>query len=264
MGRGGGRAGRGAAYGAWFIKDAALKWWGIRLERFGQPFLVVHVPEGTDKDPVTGIETSNITLAKEQYSNITAKTVFIHSKGFDESSKWDVQLLGPEGGVRNEYQDAIRYLDTEIMRAMLMPSLLIVEPEHSSRAQAQINLDMFELANDALMRDLVHSVMVEQLARPLVTFNFGPDAPMGTWTILPLSPEDKGTLSTMFKNAVGFQALNPAIQEDLDFIRQELGFPPATKEAAAANAQSRLSPDTGNADSQVGAVRDDVSRPNTS
>jgi len=89
-----------------------------------------------------------------------------------------------------DFLAALRYHEGAIYKALLTPRMLLEEPEHATRAQAQVQYyGPFVQHVEGLATEL-GKVLVEQLVRPLLTVNFGEVADVGSWEVTPLRPEE--------------------------------------------------------------------------
>jgi phage gp29-like protein len=70
------------------------------------------------------------------------------------------------------YESAIRYQDVLILRALLIPALIVSEAEYGTRAQATVHQEVFQKMLGGIVREL-KAVLEEQLFRRLIELNFG-------------------------------------------------------------------------------------------
>ncbi len=158
-------------YKSWFCKDAVLKFWNVYLERYSMPIIVAEVPPGTSKCPVHGVEETNTQVFDELLQTLAVRTSIAYEKPAEGGPPHLEFLEAKRGGAVGEYRDAVRYHDAQILLGLFQPALLMLEPEHASRAQAETQLQVFEQTATAITRE-VREALIDGLVRPLVDLNF--------------------------------------------------------------------------------------------
>jgi len=213
-----GRSDLEAAFRAWWSKDNAYKWLAILLERLGVP-------------PVFGLydpgryTPQQIDDLKEIIQNLQAATFgVIPRAGADALDFWAPQLADQATRV---FIPALEQYDRAIARAILMPGLLGLTSDVAmgSFARARVSFDVFLLIIERLRREIEERVMMEQVVRPLVDFNFTVDA-YPVWRFLPLTDEVRLDILDRWLAAVNANVVRPS-PTDEEHIRQMLRFPEA-------------------------------------
>ena len=194
------------AYKNWFIKDTIIKFWNISLERYGMPLLVGTVPSATDFPRMLKA------LKSLQSNSYMAKT-----------AGWTVEMIekkqsSSQGG--GYYASAIRYHDEQILKALVIPSLLVSEPRVGSQALSTTQFDVFELSLNNLEDDII-GLVNSYLIKPLIILNFGEQDEYPKLSFEPLSAEKKLTLSKYF----ALLTKTGIVGADEEWIRDSLAIP---------------------------------------
>jgi len=228
-----------AIYTNWFVKIQILKYWNIYLERFAIPILVGTVQTSEDLDEMAEI-----------LDNVQAKTSIAKVEG------WEVGKL--EAGIGQSsananFENNIDYQNTEMVKALMVPNLLMSQKKYGSYATAKTQFDMFRLMMNNLETDL-DGIIEQYLIKPLIDLNFdGPHESYPQFRFDPLTRDDLAVLST----ALSKLQKSGIIHEDEAFIRDMLGLPPKKKEHMGmlekkekiqANRQATVKPNPGDDD----------------
>lgn len=200
-----------AIYTNWFVKQQILKYWNIYLERFAIPILVGKVQAAEDLDEMVSI-----------LDNIQAKTSIATVEG------WNIGKLEAgigQSSVNANFENNIDYQNTEIVKNLMVPSLLMSAKKYGSYASSRTHFDLFRIMINNLETDL-DSIIEQHLIKPLVDLNFGVTETYPQFRFDPLTREDLAILSEALLK------LQKAgiIHEDEAFIRDLLGLPPMDKE----------------------------------
>lgn len=93
----------------------------------------------------------------------------------------------------------------------------------------RVHMELFNSATAALAEEYIDAEL-EQLWRPIIEWNFGPQEDYGDFLITDSMPlEDKQSMSTMFLNLANAGMLDP--ESDLGWMREMLGLPEAEEGA---------------------------------
>lgn len=203
-----GRSDLEAAYNVWYSKQAAHAWRNQLLERLS----------GTVIGEAEAGQLDKLKAALQEVGPAGVLAVPKDSK---------VQLLqGWEGAVRG-YQEAIGYDDHQILRAVLVPDLAVgggAAQEGGSYARAASDFNALMLVCRQLQLEL-EEVIEEQLVRPLIDANFGPQPTYPTFDFPQLQEKDREQLARVFDWAIKGGWADPSI--DAAFMRLETGLPEA-------------------------------------
>ena len=188
-------------YKNWYIKDWLLKFHSQFLENLGAPMLVGK----------TNRDTQDMNSALQDAKNSAVITL-----GDGE----DVEMLeSSKDGT--SFEHAIRYHDAQIMRGMLVPSLLIGQDEATgSRALSEVHYEMFKLSRIGALQQQLRTIVNRDI-REMVRLNYGdldmyPEITFKSW-----SRSDQQRLSKMITELVAAGVLSPSEK----WIRQFLELP---------------------------------------
>ncbi|MCJ7508121.1 MAG: DUF935 domain-containing protein, partial [candidate division Zixibacteria bacterium] len=203
-----------AAYRSWWYKDTLMKFWGIFLERFGAPTTLGKLPSGVKPEIKQAFETI---MDKIQF-----KTGITLPEGFDISL-----LESKRSG--DTFRDAIEAHNSMIARSILAPDLLgFSKQSFGSYAMARTQFQVFLWVLEYLGRVIEEEVIEEQIIRPLVFYNYGPNVRQPVFKFKPLTLEGKKELAQIFLDAVKGKIIT-ATKEDEIFLRSIIGFPPPSE-----------------------------------
>ncbi|MDR7537438.1 MAG: DUF935 family protein [Armatimonadota bacterium] len=217
-----GRSDLEAAFRHWWVKDNALKWLAMLLERLGIPMIYALY------DPTRYTPDQTKELHKLIESLQAGSGGLIPRPDAQSLEFWTPELAGQATRV---FLPALEYYDRAIARAVLMPGLLGLTTEGAvgSYARARISFDVFLLIIEKLRGDLTEAVN-EQVVRRLVDVNW-PSGPYPIWRLLPLTDEVRLDILDRWMAAVGAGVVRSGAADE-EFIRRMLRFPPASPEAA--------------------------------
>ena len=68
-------------------------------------------------------------------------------------------------------------------------------------------------------------MLLEQLVRPMLEYNFGPQKNFGDFTEIKLAQETRDLLSTCFMQLTNSGWITPQNQEDMDAVRDAMNLP---------------------------------------
>ena len=194
-------------YRWWSLKNAIPKLWAICLERFGMPIL-------------HGKASGNDTRKKlnEALSNLNSRSYIT------TDDKSEVQAVySPSGAISSNYHQAEELCDKMIYRAMFLPSLLGSGENGGSYSLGQVHFELFNATAAALAEDYIDTEL-EMLWRPIIEWNYGPQANYGDFIITDMmTMSEKLSLSTMLMNLSQFGVIAP--ESDQKWIREILGLP---------------------------------------
>lgn len=194
-------------YRWWAFKRAVPKLWAVALERYGMPLL-----HGTADSEGTGKK------LEEALANINSKAYVV------TNDKCNVQTVGAPGGdISSGYMAADELCDKKIYRALFLPSLLGSGENGGSYSLGQVHLELFNATAVSQAEEYIDCEL-EQLWRPLIEWNFGPQENYGEFAITDSIPADeKKTLSEMLLNLANAGVVDP--DSDREWMREVLGLP---------------------------------------
>ena len=190
-------------YNNWYVKDWMVKFHASYMENLGSPILIGK----TNRDTIT----MNNALQEARNSSVIT---------LSESEDVDILNAGGSGG---DFESAIRYHDAQMMRGMLVPSLLVGQDEAmGSRALSEVHFEVFKLSRiGALQQQL--KTWINADIREMVRLNFGDLEAYPELTFKSWSRSDQQRLATMMVDLVNAQIISP----NEAWIREFLELPDA-------------------------------------
>ena len=218
-----GRSDLEAAYRSYWIKENSYRWLSMLLERFGiPPIFALYNPNKMTQQQITALV------------NVVQKIQAATAGALPRPSAEDLELWSPElaGQTERVFIPAIEMFNKDIARALLMPDLLGATSDQGvgSLARAQVHFDVFMLMVDFLRTQIADNVINEQLVKPLVDLNYGPQDIYPQFKFLPFTDEVKAELLNTWQAMItgGILHNQPA---DEDHIRALMKFPELDREA---------------------------------
>ena len=200
-------------YRWWSFKKAIPKLWAVALERFGMPML--HGKASSEKVK-SGLE--------EALANANSRAYVVT----DRDSAVEA-VSSPSGSISAGYAEADALCDKKIYRAMFLPSLLGGGENGGSYSLGQVHLELFNTTAAALAEDYIDTEL-EQLWRPLIDWNFGPQESYGAFSVNDSIPsEEKKVISETLLNLANAGVIDP--ESDRGWMREILGLPDAEEGA---------------------------------
>lgn len=194
-----------SVYKNWFIKETLLKFWNIALERWGQPIIIGTVPTTDDLEKMVAI-----------LNNLQDKSSIAKTEGW-EIGALETGIGRSSGG---DYENAINYHNSQILKGMLVPSLLIDSGGSGSAALGQTHFDIFTLMVNNLENDIC-GIIENYLIKPLVEYNFGEQKSYPEFQFEPLTKQELYNLARTFAILVK----NGVIGADEQFMRDMMSLP---------------------------------------
>lgn len=230
------------AYKWWVMKDAFLQMLSIALDRKGTPLTIVFAdPNTTLLDSSKADLTQNNAgqrakgiradkAAREAFKNIHNDTTIIlpGKKG----QVYDTDFV-PQTSNAGDFMSAIDLCNKSMMRAMLIPSLVFGNGDGSgSYSLGQEHAKTFEKILDGMLAG-VQEALLHQLVKELIAYNFPKSAwekdGVGTFGKREMSPEEVQKEMETLEKAVNMGAVDMDDLNDLNKIRDKIGFDPRTK-----------------------------------
>jgi len=208
-------------YSVYYEKINTIAFWMRGMEGHGSPLAeyifdnlnnVVVDPNGKE---ITGDEHIQKIMA-----SIMAGTSISHPKGDELKIHWPNRSFG------DIFYQAIQYFNQMIFRGLLIPSLVAANNEggSGSYSQSKTHQDSFYLALEKIRRGLTEC-LIEQLIRPLITWNFGEQDEWGDFQCDEFDPETGKLIMEMFTGAINSGIMFPDKLEDLKHMRQKINAP---------------------------------------
>lgn len=205
---------------------------------------LLHYPKGTGAD---GTSQDNANIADQILATLEAcgsvaicdeVQAFVDSMGVAKEA-WRISLLEDSGGRQPTFVERLRYLDSLLARAILLPERSVLEGQYGTKAEAGEQIDLALTQADLMHRHvtrLVNWYAVDQL----LALNWG-EAMRGKVRLQAAPIRDaklqyvREVYSAFLANPNGF--LEESGQIDTDAVKDLLGVPKADTVAQAGDAQ---------------------------
>lgn len=198
-------------YKNWWSKQYYLQFWGIALERYATPWLVAYVEYDYD------VDSFNEALDKSR-----PNTNFVTCQGNE------IKVMESSGNGIMTYERAIKYHDEQIMRGLLVPTLVMGIEETGARALGDTHFDLFSWRIQDVQEELADAVQL-QINR-LIDINFDNVDAYPKLVFQPLITKDRKMLTDMLEKLLMQGVISPKEK----WIRPFLGLPPPDMEAIEA------------------------------
>lgn len=217
-------------YPIWYIKKNLLNLWPKALEKYAMPLALwaMKDPNGQITDPSTGETITNMQYAIRMLSNMQGGTGVAYNGDDTITVEKVAQRLG------QDYKEAIDdYCNKMIFRGMFIPSLIADKSGASGNfAMSQTHFDVFVWELDSLRNDVVE-VILEQLIRRMIVWNFGEQDDYGEFSRKEFDANTAKILVDIYMQATNAGYLDNQRYEDNQHVRQNLDLPDMTKEEHA-------------------------------
>jgi phage gp29-like protein len=206
------------AYSPWLMKQLLIRLWNTHLERQATPFGVVALPQAEMNVwcPVHQREERYIEAMKHIMEDLHNRNSLIYAGGAEVR----FERLEGKGEL---FESAIRYYDSQILRALLIPSLLVSEGEYGTRAQAIVHQEAFQMMLSGIIREL-KAVLDEQMFRPLIKMNFGELDDWGGVIFKPFADSDYAIWADVLTKLTNAGWLSPKKEEEVERVKEIIGW----------------------------------------
>jgi len=172
---------------------------------------------------VNGVEMTGEQLATRMLDGWKASGAFLVPEDF----RIDISFVGDSSPKQSSFTNRLQYLDTQMVRAMLLPERSITEGKFGTKAEAGVHADLALTHLDVIHRAITRQIS-EQVVDTLLVLNFGPEAKGAvTLTASPLADSKRDILvqayATLLTNEL--TGLHEADAIDMDSLRDQLGIP---------------------------------------
>lgn len=208
------------AFDRWNSKRWMTKMWDIYGERYAMGTLVAQFKSGKERPSA-------------QEHNVVAKFGNdIQARSFIKlSDGWTrLDLLEASGKGSEFFQDSINHKNMAIARAMFFPDQIgFSDTSTGSFAKAQTHFQVFLWPLERLRGDLEETVVGEQIIRPSIEMNYGPQDKYPKFKFAPLTDAQVQNWLTNVFTAIEKGALKPDLEIE-NAVRQKLEIAEKEKE----------------------------------
>ena len=213
------------AHLSWQLKVYFMKQMGVAAKRQATPFLWGTAPFNQNKVRVTrpdGVE--------EDLNPVDALSKILAAKQTDDSIVTGPENLGYKLSAiasqadQNQFLAVLNWLDTQIFRAFLLPSLVMTDGSAGSRALGDKHFQVVDRIAEEEAQTFMQAI-VDQLIRPAIAMNFGEQDNYGHFAQRPQNIEERERLSNMFVALGNAGWMKPYDPADGDYVRSTLHLP---------------------------------------
>lgn len=127
--------------------------------------------------------------------------------------------------VGSDFEAVENHCNRVMLRGILVPILLLDNTDVGSYALGQRHFDMFLMGLKHLLLQATEALL-EQLIRPLIELNFGPQDAWGYFQTAPLEPEDLKLWSDIFTGLANVGFVSAEHPPDRNAVREKFGLDP--------------------------------------
>ena len=189
------------AYRHYHSVDALLKLWNSCMEMGPRPLIAWPVGPGELYCPIHEIMEPAGQVIEELAANITDRSLIAYTAG-DNGGTQKPEVLANEHIRPEDFLSAIRFHNGEMLKAMLVPRLLVEEAEFGTRAQAQVQYYGPFIENVRGIQAQVGPIIIDQLVRRLIEVNFGEQDDYGEWQFDVIDTRDEEMLASVLERLV--------------------------------------------------------------
>lgn len=214
-----------AAYRAYFSKDMVGRFWNIALEKFGMPTVYAKIPDKEDMgdvEPDGAEQSGGLSQDDRDYllnllDKIQSATSFYIPEGVELNLLESKKSSGKAG-----FEAALQYFDKEIVKAVLLPTLLTDEGQRGTQSLGREHAKTFLYVLNYL-GGLLEEIINEQLIRRVIDYNFRNVEAYPFFRFKEYSHEKEKDYADLLERAATVGALPDATSP---WVRDKLGFPP--------------------------------------
>lgn len=219
------------AYKSWVVKDAFLKMWVVAADRKGTPLVVGYAaPNDTVQENVENTD-RGITAqrADQAMANIFKN---IHNSSFivlpgKKGETYDVESIQVQGDM-NVFKDGIEYCNRALMRALLIPPLVMSSGDGAgSFALGAEHHKIFRQSIDGSLKPHKQAIL-DQWVRKIIAYNFPENMwkshGVGEFILEEFDPEVMEKLGQIYGNLTEKGYMSPEDQVDMDQVREKMNL----------------------------------------
>jgi hypothetical protein len=220
------------AYKHWVAKDAYLKMRLIAMDRKGTPLLIGYAsPNDTVLENIHEDHRQHI---KAQRADQAMADVFktIHNSSFitlpgRKGEMYEVEAIQVQGDMIG-FKDAIGDSDRGIMRALLLPPLVLGGDGGGSFSLGQEHNKIFKQVVDGKLKPYKQEI-IDQFIEKIIRYNFPESAyqkdGFGEFLLEDYDPEVMTQLAGVYRELTDSGYMSASAQEDFDMAREKMGLP---------------------------------------
>jgi hypothetical protein len=217
------------AHLAWQLKVFVMKQMGIACKRQASPFLwgtaphsvnkvKVAMPDGTTRDlnPIEAF--TSILAAREGDDSIVTGP---------EKDGYKLEAISAQMDL-NQFLAVLNWLDTQIFRAFLLPSLVMTDGAAGSRSLGDKHFQVVDRIAEEESQTFGSTVINSVIKRAIVE-NYGEQDNYGHFAQRPQSIEERERLANMFSSLANTGFMRAYDETDGEYVRSTLHLPKQEK-----------------------------------
>lgn len=206
------------AYNCWFIKNLTLKNWAKCCERYGTPFIVGKT-DSRGVITVNGQQKNNI----DHFLNVLDSMVA--GRGSTVINKDDaIDITYAASGYGENFEGLVAYCNKMIYRAIGLPSLIADHGKSGSYSLGQQHFRLFVLVMGRILFEVI-DLLLDQLVRPLLEMNFGPQTDLGDFSVDEFEQEVARTAAETAEILTRNGYMDARSLPDANYVRERQGLP---------------------------------------
>jgi hypothetical protein len=229
-------------YEPWWAKLQASREWLAYLAQFGSPSLAATTAPGADSSAPTdawGNPADGPVLTPEQ--DLANQLVTFRNGGVIVLPAGCTLDVIQSSNAGDAFLKKVDSCDRAIAQGILLAMRAVMQSRFGSRADAEQGQDVAGLQTRYMKRWLARMV-TEDLLRPLVRINYGPDAARRLCPYASLSPVEHQDLGASLVAVSGAWKNGLIKNSQLPWVYEQFGMPPATEEELAAPVPGSVPP----------------------
>jgi 8-oxo-dGTP pyrophosphatase MutT (NUDIX family) len=229
-------------YEPWWAKLQAAREWLAYLAQFGSPSLAATTAPGADNSAPAdawGNPAAGEVLTPEQ--DLANQLVAFRNGGVIVLPAGCTLDVIQSSNAGDAFLKKVDSCDRAIAQGILLAMRAVMQSRFGSRADAEQGQDVAGLQTRFMKRWLARMV-TEDLLRPLVRINYGPDAARRLCPYASLSPVEHQDLGPALVAMTGAWKAGFLKPSQLPWAHEQFGMPPATPEELAPPAQPQALP----------------------
>jgi phage gp29-like protein len=199
-----------AAHRPWQVKNQLLTWWAKYLEKFGMPTVMGSYDAGKG-------------YGTDQQRELLSIVAQVHNESAVVlPNDMSLSLLETQRAQGADFNEMIGYLDRAIAKSILGQTLTSDSTGGGSTyALGQVHMDVLRFFLQKLQRDLEQGVVMEQIIKRLLGYNFPPGTACPNFSLGTIDDGQLAAAGTLIKDLVAGKVIAP----EEPWIRSYLGLP---------------------------------------
>lgn len=245
------------AYKWWVQKDAYCRMLSVALDRKGTPLTIIYASQHStiiDETKTTGTGNQKGQRGVGISAGAAAQKAFeqVHNDTFivlpgKKGEIYDTDFV-PQDAHADQFMQAIDRCDKGILRSLLIPSLIFGSGDGSgSYSLGQEHSKTFDKVLDST-NDGLQEVLIQELVKEMIIYNFPEEMykkdGFGSFGSRDFSQEEIDKIMAMYEKAIQNGIIDANDLEDLNKMRDTIGFSPRTAIIEKANPMDIFSDET--------------------